>query len=182
MSVRESGFLGFPFSFRGIAPLNGFFRIRRLPLGHAFFEVISMLPEIELLQYIYKTTDMGCQGIDTVEGHAEKRLKDELSRERAEYERIKDEADRMIRGQGDTPGGVGEMAKLSAEMMSAGQLAMDDSRGRIAEMMIKGTTMGIVKTIRHLNSYEGENKEARQLGQRLLKAQESNVERMKAYL
>ena len=25
-----------------------------------------MLPEMELFQYIYKTADMGCQGIDTV--------------------------------------------------------------------------------------------------------------------
>ena len=33
-----------------------------------------MLPEMELFQYIYKTADMGCQGIDTVEEHAEKRL------------------------------------------------------------------------------------------------------------
>lgn len=141
-----------------------------------------MLPEIELLQYIYKTTDMGCTGIDTVENHAEERLRNELSRERAEYESIKGEAGRMIRSQGDTPGGVGTMARLSAEMVSAGQLAMDDSRGRIAEMMIQGTTMGIVKTIRHLNSYEGDNEETRRLGERLLKAQESNVEKMKAYL
>ena len=47
------------------------------------------------------------------------------------------------------------MARVSAEWMSKGQLAMDDSRGRIAEMMIQGTTMGIVKTIRHLNDYQG---------------------------
>lgn len=41
-----------------------------------------MLPEMELFQYIYKTADMGCQGIDTVEEHAEKRLREELRRER----------------------------------------------------------------------------------------------------
>ena len=44
-----------------------------------------MLPEMELFQYIYKTADMGCQGIDTVEEHAEKRLREELRRERQEY-------------------------------------------------------------------------------------------------
>ena len=32
-----------------------------------FTEVTEMLPEMELFQYIYKTADMGCQGIDTVE-------------------------------------------------------------------------------------------------------------------
>ena len=48
---------------------------------------------------------------------------------------------------------------------------------------LKGpTTMGIVKTIRHLRDYEGEDENARKLGQRLLETQESNVEKMKAYL
>ena len=59
---------------------------------------------------------------------------------------------------------------------------MDDSRGKIAEMMIQGTTMGIVKTIRHLNDYQGDDSDTRRLGERLLDMQEQNVERMKAYL
>lgn len=141
-----------------------------------------MLPEIELLQYIYKTADMGCQGIDTVDGRAEEKLKQELRREREEYDRLRDEADELIRLRGDEPGGVGMAARISSELMSKGQLAMDDSRGKIAEMMIQGTTMGIVKTIRHLNDYAGDDAQARSLGHRLLKAQEENVERMKAYL
>ena len=103
-------------------------------------------------------------------------------RERQEYRSIRDEADGYIRQRGDTPAGVGTVARVSAEWMSKGQLAMDDSRGRIAEMMIQGTTMGIVKTIRHLNDYQGQDGDARRLGERLLDMQEQNVERMKAYL
>ena len=61
-------------------------------------------------------------------------------------------------------------------------MAMDDSRSKIAEMMIQGTTMGIVKTIRHLRDYEGDDQQALELGRRLLQTQESNVEKMKAYL
>ena len=49
-------------------------------------------------------------------------------------------------------------------------------------MMIQGTTTGIVKTIRHLNDYQGDDGDARRLGERLLDTQEQNVERMKAYL
>jgi len=48
--------------------------------------------------------------------------------------------------------------------------------------MIQGTTMGIVKTIRHLKDYEGDDPKARELGERLLNLQEENVEKMKAYL
>ena len=140
------------------------------------------LPEMELLQYIYKTADMGCEGIDSVEKHAEQKLLDELRRERNEYESVRSDAEQMIRGKGDEPSGTGTMAKMSADVMTAAEMMMDDSRGKIAEMMIQGTTMGIVKTIRHLKDYEGQDEEARQLGERLLKLQEENVEKMKAYL
>jgi len=143
---------------------------------------METLPEMELLQYIYKTADMGCEGIDAVEKHAEQKLLEELRRERNEYESVRSDADQMIRRGGDEPEGTGMMAKMSADMMTAGQMLMDDSRGKIAEMMIQGTTMGIVKTIRHLNDYEGNDEEARDLGKRLLKLQEENVEKMKAYL
>ena len=143
---------------------------------------MSQLPEMELLQYIYKTADMGCEGIDAVEKHAEEKMLDELKRERVEYEHIRGQADAMIRKNGEEPAGTGMMAKLSTEMMSAGQMMMDDSRSKIAEMMIQGTTMGIVKTIRHLSDYEGDDEQTKKLGQRLLKTQENNVEKMKAYL
>ncbi len=141
-----------------------------------------MLPEMELLQYIYKTADMGCEGIHAVEKYAEEKLLKELLRENGEYEEIRNEADQMIRQGGDEPAGAGMMAKWSSEMMTAGQMAMDDSRSRIAEMMIQGTTMGIVKTIRHLNDYDGHDEAARNLGKKLLQTQESNVEKMKSYL
>jgi len=140
------------------------------------------LPEMELLQYIYKTADMGLEGIDAVEKHAEQKLLEELRRERNEYESVRSDADQMIRKHGDEPGGTGVMAKMGADMMTAAEMTMDDSRGKIAEMMIQGTTMGIVKTIRHLKDYEGQDEDARKLGERLLDLQEENVEKMKAYL
>ncbi len=140
------------------------------------------LPEMELLQYIYKTADMGCEGIDAVEKHAEQKLLEELRRERNEYENVRSDADQLIRRSGDEPEGTGMMAKMSTDLMTAGQMMMDDSRSKIAEMMIQGTTMGIVKTIRHLKDYEGNDKKARELGERLLELQEENVEKMKAYL
>ena len=141
-----------------------------------------MLPEMELLQYIYKTADMGCDGIHAVEEHARQEMRTELMRELSEYVEIRGEADTLIQQKGDKPAGAGAMAKMSASMMSAGQLAMDDSRSRIAEMMIQGTTMGIVKTIRHIRDYEGDDPAVRKLAQKLLDTQEKNVEKMKAFL
>ena len=80
---------------------------------------MANLPEMELLQYIYKTADMGCEGIDAVEKHAEQKLMGELKRERIEYESIRSDADQMIRKGGDEPAGSGMMAKMSADVMTA---------------------------------------------------------------
>ena len=141
-----------------------------------------MLPEMELFQYIYKTADMGCQGIDTVEEHAEKRLREELRRERQEYRAIRDEADGHIRQRGDTPAGVGAMARVSAEWMSKGQLAMDDSRGKIAEMMIQGSTMGVTKSLRTLRDCHPKDPKVKDLADKLLKTEQANIEEMKGFL
>ena len=84
------------------------------------------LPEMELLQYIYKTADMGCEGIDAVEKHAEQKLLAELRRERNEYESVRSDADQMIRKAGDEPSGTGVMAKMSTDMMTAAEMMMDE--------------------------------------------------------
>lgn len=142
-----------------------------------------MHPEMELLQYIYKTADMGCAGIDSVIGHVKQApLQKELERQQGEYGRLRDLAETMITQKGEKPGGAGAVAKTSADWMAAGKLAVNDSPSKIAEMTIEGTTMGITKTIKHLKDFQSGGEQARELGQQLLETQEANVERMKAFL
>lgn len=141
-----------------------------------------MLPEIELLQYIHKTADMGCEGIETVLGHASEPLKSTLFQQQSEYQNLRSQAAEMIQAQGEKASGAGMAAQASARVMTEGKLALDSSPSKIAEMTIQGTTMGVTKTLRHLNDYQGENQTVRALGERLLRAQEANIEQMKDFL
>lgn len=145
-------------------------------------EVMNMLPEIELLQYIHKTADMGCQGLDAVIGRAEEPLRAVLRQQRAEYEDLRERAAEQIHARGREAGGVGMAAKASARVMTEGKLALDSSASKIAEMNIEGTSMGVAKTIRHLHDYRGDDEQARGLGERLLKTQQDGIEQMKAFL
>jgi len=141
-----------------------------------------MLPEMEMLQYIYKTADMGVSGIDSVLKRMEgSRIQEALQSQRSEYLAISQEAKTLIENRGGEAEGAGAMARLSADWMTAGKLAVDDSASKIAEMTIQGTAMGITKTLRHLHDIEG-NGEAVKLGQQLLHLQERNLEAMKKYL
>ena len=61
-----------------------------------------MLPEIELLQYIHKTAEMGCQGILTVLEHTKDTpLHQVLEEQRAEYQKLGREAERLLSARGE---------------------------------------------------------------------------------
>lgn len=141
-----------------------------------------MMKEEELLQYIYKTADMGCEGIVAVLDYVEdQRLKETLKEQMEEYRELKDEARRLLEEKGAEANGVGAMAKMSTEVMSAGKLLMDRSPSKIAEMTIQGNNMGVSKTLQHLHDYHGGGP-AKQLAQRLLATEEAGAEELKAFL
>ena len=141
-----------------------------------------MMKEEELLQYIHKTADMGCDGILAVLDYVEdKNLKNTLKGQMRTYQDLRTEAEKLLRAKGIEPKGAGTMAKTSAEMMSAGKLMWDRSGSKIAEMTIQGNDMGVTKTLKHLHDYNGGGP-AKVLAQRLLAAEEAGSEELKAYL
>lgn len=86
-----------------------------------------MLPEIELLQYIHKTAEMGCKGILTVLSHTKNTsLHQVLEEQRAEYQKLGREAERLLSARGEDATKLGAMAKISSELMANGQMLFDD--------------------------------------------------------
>ena len=139
-----------------------------------------MMPKEELLQYIHKTADMGVAGLeDMLPKTEDQELFSTLEKQKTQYEKVRQEARRLLERQGESVNDASAMAKLSANMMS---VLFDASPEKIAEMTIQGTTMGVTKTIQHLRDYDGEDESALRLGERLLEIQEENVEEMKRFL
>ena len=137
----------------------------------------------EILAEIYRNCQLALESISDILPEIEDEgIKAEILRQHEEYEKICGRAACLAR---DKALELKEPNPMKKAMMW-GSIKMntltDNSRAHIAEMMIQGTTMGIVKTIRHLNDYQGQDGDARRLGERLLDMQEQNVERMKAYL
>ena len=141
-----------------------------------------MEEEEELLQYIYKSADMGCEGIRTVLDYVEdEKLKKTLREQLGTYQNLEQEAGRLLEERGEEAGGVGPVARASTEVLSAGKLLMDHSASKIAEMTIQGNNMGISKTLQHIHDYHGGGP-AKDLVQRLLSAEEAGVEQLKPFL
>lgn len=141
------------------------------------------MQERELLQYIHKTAEMGCEGILAVMDYTEgSGLKNVLTRQLEEYREFEQDAERLLREHGESANDVGVMAKTSARVMSAGKLMTDCSISKIAEMTIEGNNMGINKTLQHLHDYSGQDPSTVTLANRFLSAQRANVERLQEFL
>lgn len=142
-----------------------------------------MLQDTELLQYIHKTAEMGCEGILAVMDYTQERtLRDILRQQLRDYRSFEKETEALLSARGEDPADVGAMAKTSARLMSGGKLLLDRSDSKIAEMTIEGNTMGITKTIEHIHDYTGDEQAVLSLANRFLTAQRSNVEQLEAYL
>ncbi len=142
-----------------------------------------MLTEAELLQYIYQTTEMGRDGIQSVLPHAEdETFHQALEQQLTEYEKLYGATGKMLRERGQEPKGLNPMVKASSEMMSAMKTMADHSTSKIAEMMIQGNTMGMTKSLKHLHDYHGKDERVRDLANKLLKTEEANIQQMKKFL
>ena len=142
-----------------------------------------MYKEDELLNHVHQTTEMGREGILAVMKYAkEESFRQALQQQLTEYEKLNSVCDDMLQKRGKQPEEVNPVAKVSSQLMSSMKLMNDRSTSKIAEMMIQGNTMGMTKSLQHLHDYQGEDERVRDLADKLLKTEESNITQMKKFL
>lgn len=141
------------------------------------------MQDTELLQYVHETAEMGIQGLKSLEGQVQNEdLRQALAQQTEEYRDISTAAGNLLQKLGKAPKDPSLMARISSEVMSTMKTLADPSASNIAEMVIQGNTMGITKGTRHLNDYAGNDRQVRQLAEKLLRTEEANVAQMKQYL
>ncbi len=142
-----------------------------------------MLNQIELLDSICKNTEMGIEGIQSIMKKTESaEFRAALQTQLNEYKAIRQEAVTQLSAVGAAPEKVPESAKISARLTVQMKTAMNDSVSHIAEMMIKGSTNGITKLISQRNDYKGKDIASVDLANRLITAEQNNIEALKAFL
>ena len=142
-----------------------------------------MLNESQLLNHIYQTAEMGCDGILSVLKYAdEPKLVSALNHQLDEYQKLQNSAAALLHARGRTPRGIGAMVKMSTEAMSTMKTMVDHSATKIAEMMIQGSTMGVTKSLRTIRDCELKDERVRDLADKLLKTEEANITEMKQFL
>ena len=143
----------------------------------------SMSTEASVLNSIYRGARIGSESIENLLTKTEHpQFRDDLRTQEGQYEAIcKDAANRLL-ALGNIPDPIGTGKKLSMkaslEMCTVG----NTSTSHLAEVMIRGSTMGITNMTKILNGYQNPNPEVAGLAQQLITVEQQNIDRLKVYL
>ena len=138
----------------------------------------------ELLNFVYQNSEMGAISIDRLaEYTSDERFQKALRDQKREYLSINAAARDALYRTGCDEKGLGALSKVKTYLMIDMQSIMDRTTAHLAEMMVIGSTMGIIDAKKNLRRYEGEDLgEAQSLMNTLCDLEERNVETMKTFL
>lgn len=139
--------------------------------------------DIAVYRKIQKNTDMALKAIDTISDKVyDDQLAMQISRQSLKYSEIHNEAKkRLIAAKADTYHGN----NLSDMMLKASiqyNTLLNTSTGHIAELMIKGSNMGVLEMEKVLNHNEDADMKTVALARQLIDFEEKNVQRLIKYL
>ncbi len=138
----------------------------------------------ETLNNLYKNAHIALQSIsDLLPETDDEKMKKELSGEYEGYEKIIGEISSFMKDNKITPKDIGPMKKMMLKASVKMNAAKNDNRTHVAEMMIKGTVMGLTDIYRELGEKEGQLDPAvESLSKKLADLEENYEKRLKAYL
>lgn len=142
-----------------------------------------MIDDTDMLGFICQDADMGSAAI----GHVIKRtdnsqLHGVLEQQRANYQHSLSAASELLQKTGDAPPKAKPLEKAMAYVSSDLQTLTDNSPSKIAELVIRGNTMGITEITKQLHQYDGSNAQITALAKEQIKMEQDNIEALKKFL
>ncbi len=126
---------------------------------------------------------MGMDSISTVsEKVSEPNFKDNLSFQYTQYGDILDSVNEIYKKYGEIPKDDNPMTEVMAWTGIQMNTITDKSNSHIADMLIQGTTMGIIEGRKLLNQNPNVDQEVKQVLNTFVEMQENNVEKLKTFL
>jgi len=139
----------------------------------------------KFLDQLYKDVKMGADSIiDLMPKVTDEKMKEELTRELENYEKFSKQIKSMLFESGEEPEEESFMTKMMTKMGITMNTMLDSTSSHIADIMIKGATMGITDTTKLVREYENTScsEEALSLAKEIIKYEEDTIERLKKFL
>lgn len=136
-----------------------------------------------VLNEINKGIKMGMDSISTIsEKVGDGNFKDDLLFQYDKYNDILNKVNSELRNYNNFPEELPPMQKVMGYMDIQMSTITDKSNSHIAEMLIKGTNMGIIEGIKLKNQNPTLDTKIQNILDEFIKFQENNVEKLKKYL
>lgn len=145
--------------------------------------VMCMKTRKALLSSLLKTAQMGQTGIRSVlDTGMQPELRKALQTQLREYDSIEAEAHALAARRGWEVTELDPAARLLADMTVRLRLRGGDTDSRIADMMITGSTRGMVKGLRRLHRLSRPDEPLQILSQKLLDCENAGIRQMQMFL
>ncbi len=136
-----------------------------------------------LLNEIYKTCQMSISAIDKLDNLSPNReLNNELVAEKSKYASFSDNTKTLLDILGETPKEPSVISKTAADAGIVAKTIFQKDPSHIADLMIKGTTMGVVDLTKALDGFGNQDQAVGELAGDVLNYQEQCIDRLKSYL
>lgn len=137
----------------------------------------------ELLQFIRQNAQMGTVTLTRLGEMLEAGfMKDTVTKQLAEYDAVFSEAGAKLEAGGEETKDVSHVVQAAATAMLGMQSLADRSPSHIAEIVIVGSTRGIIQIIRRIRDCRGASSDSVNLAYRLLVIEQNNINDLKRFL
>jgi hypothetical protein len=137
----------------------------------------------EILSEIYRGAKMGVETINSMLNKVnDNKIYDELKYQLRSYDEIANEAYGELVKRNQEPKDISTMNKLSAKMSVGINTMISNTPSHIADMLIKGSTMGVTGMTKSLNSCKDADPDIQALADRFIKLEQDNIERLMKFL
>ena len=141
------------------------------------------MQEIELLKEISKDAKMGMDSLTTITDKTEdENFKELLNNQHDEYQNIFDRTQELLVKHNEEIEDVPTMQKVMSWTGIQMSTMMDKSDSKLAELLIQGNDMGIVKGTKLLHESDFTNSEIQNLLSDFVRLQEKNIDDLKKFL
>ena len=138
---------------------------------------------IKLLRECDAGVKMGTASIEDVIKYTKSdKLKQYLSKCKAEHNELKIEIDRLLEKYGDDGKQPNPIAKSMSWIKTNVKLGLDESDNTIADLMTDGCNMGVKSLNRYLNEYEKADEVSKDITKRLINLEEKLAIDIRQYL
>ena len=138
--------------------------------------------DVAMLNRIYRDARIGAETISSLLPHSNSpAMSASMIRQMYRYRGFAHLAKEQLRSKGAVPRRASPLSRASIRFGVATHTLFDNSNSHIAELLINGSTMGIIDMTKAVRSIPS-NQQPRALGKELLQFEQNSIEHMKRYL